>query len=208
LRSKCAPPVSPALADSPAQGTCDRIPGTVPCDHGRETRTMTSKPNADFSDSFYSPAIRTGMGEALRDRSPPTGPLPERLLKLLRALDQPKAVMPAPRRKAEKQQGPPKEGLKGRVPDPPGTGSTATDSIGYLATDSAADTSTSTRQVITEPRSTGSTRPRQPSQPTKKSGSDPPSCAPAWRDRQGPHLDAAGRGRTADASGSTNSDHL
>jgi hypothetical protein len=62
---------------------------------------MTNKLHAD------SRTIHTRMGEALRNRSLPTGRLPENLLKLLRALDQPKAViMPADRRKAEQRQGP------------------------------------------------------------------------------------------------------
>jgi hypothetical protein len=44
----------------------------------------------DFSDSFYYRAIRTRIGEALRSQLLPTEPAPERFLKLLRALDQPK----------------------------------------------------------------------------------------------------------------------
>jgi hypothetical protein len=43
----------------------------------------------DFSDSFYYRAIRTRIGEALRTLFVPTEPAPERLLKLLSALDQP-----------------------------------------------------------------------------------------------------------------------
>jgi hypothetical protein len=44
----------------------------------------------DFSDSFYYRAIRTKIGEALRSQLVPTEPPPEKFLKLLRALDQPK----------------------------------------------------------------------------------------------------------------------
>jgi hypothetical protein len=43
-----------------------------------------------FSDSFYHRAIRTGIGKSLRTLFVPTEPPPERLLKLLLALDQPK----------------------------------------------------------------------------------------------------------------------
>jgi hypothetical protein len=62
---------------------------------------MTRKLHADAR------TIHLKMGEAIRNRSFPIGRLPERLLKLLCALDQPNAViMPADRRKAEKRQGP------------------------------------------------------------------------------------------------------
>jgi hypothetical protein len=43
-----------------------------------------------FSDSFYHRAIRTRIGEVLRTLFVPTDPTPERFLKLLLALDQPK----------------------------------------------------------------------------------------------------------------------
>jgi hypothetical protein len=45
---------------------------------------------ADFSDSFYYRAIRTRIGEVLRTLFVPAEPAPERFLKLLLALDQPK----------------------------------------------------------------------------------------------------------------------
>jgi hypothetical protein len=44
----------------------------------------------EFSDSLYYRAIRTRIGEALRTLFVPAEPSPERLLKLLQALDQPK----------------------------------------------------------------------------------------------------------------------
>jgi hypothetical protein len=44
----------------------------------------------DFSDSFYYRAIRTRIGEVLRTLLVPTEPAPERFLRLLLALDQPK----------------------------------------------------------------------------------------------------------------------
>jgi hypothetical protein len=44
----------------------------------------------DFSDSFYYRAIRTRIGEVLRTLFVSTDPTPERFLKLLLALDQPK----------------------------------------------------------------------------------------------------------------------
>jgi hypothetical protein len=43
----------------------------------------------DFSDSFYYRAIRTKIGEALRNRLVSKEPPPKRLLDLLHALDQP-----------------------------------------------------------------------------------------------------------------------
>jgi hypothetical protein len=50
---------------------------------------MSERPD-HFSDSFYYRAIRTRIGEALRTLLVPTEPAPERFLKLLLALDQPK----------------------------------------------------------------------------------------------------------------------
>jgi hypothetical protein len=142
------------------------------------------------------------------------GPYLKGSLKLLRALDQPKAVMSADRRKAEKQQGPPERKLEGK-----GTRSSWHGQHGhgqhwlprhrqrsrYLHFHSTGDHRTPFNRLNQAP---------PPSQPSKKGTSDPQSRAPAWRDRQGPtlrvphNLDAAGRGRTAGASGSTNSDRL
>jgi hypothetical protein len=69
----------------------------------REAPVVTSKSTDDFSDSFYYRAIRTRMGEALRNRSLPTEPLSERLIELLHALDQPKEKAAGPpERKHEK----------------------------------------------------------------------------------------------------------
>jgi hypothetical protein len=55
---------------------------------------MSERPD-DFSDSFYYRAIRTRIGEALRTLFVPTEPAPERFVKLLLALDQPKGGRPS-----------------------------------------------------------------------------------------------------------------
>ena len=44
----------------------------------------------DFSDTFYYRAIRTKIGEALRDRLVPKEPLPERLLDLVQQVERPR----------------------------------------------------------------------------------------------------------------------
>ena len=41
----------------------------------------------DFRDSFYYRAIRTKLGQALRNYHPVTEPMPERLAQLLRELE-------------------------------------------------------------------------------------------------------------------------
>jgi hypothetical protein len=54
------------------------------------TKSIAFRPGDDFSDGFYCRAIRTGIGEVLRNQLIPTEPTPEYLLKGLRALDRAK----------------------------------------------------------------------------------------------------------------------